>query len=96
MAATVKMCDMSINVAIKVFEMLNPGRVKEKTLKNGVKVIGTDVEPKELVYPEGWYYAKGYFTNKHNTTTGLYEVEVMIKSSNGELWKNLKKYCTID
>lgn len=88
MAATVKMCDMSINVAIKVFEMLNPGRVKEKTLENGVQVIVTDVEPEELVYPEGWYYAKGYLTNKHNTTTGLYAVKVMIKS-NGELWKKL-------
>lgn len=95
-AKVVKMCDMKGDIAARVFEMLNPGKVQVK--KNDVfisTVIVTDVEPKDLIYPEGWYYAKGRFRNKHNSTTGAYN-EVIMRKQDGTLWGNLAKYCTQD
>ena len=95
----VKMCDMSVHVSSKVFAMLNPGLVKvEKSPyfhAAGSIVIVTDTEPKELTYPEGWYYAKGMFRNKHQSTTGFYD-EIHMLNSKGELWRDSAKYCTLD
>ena len=97
-AKTVKMCDMPIEVATKVFEMLNPGKVRVKVPDGRLCVryfIVTDVEPKDLTYPEGWYYAKGYFRNKHKSTTGAYH-EVIMRTSDGERWSKSATYCTLD
>lgn len=98
MAKTVKMCDMPIAVATKVFEMLNPGIVRVQ-VPDYVLItryfIVTDVEPKDLTYPEGWYYAKGAFRNKHLSSTGMYE-ESRMRTSNGEYWKQKATYCTLD
>ena len=94
---TVKMCDMPIEISLKVFEMLNPSEVK--ILKNDSWfdrfTIITDTEPKDLVYPEGWYYAKGHFRNKHMSTTGFYQ-EVRMGTSDGKYWAGIAKYCTLD
>lgn len=99
MAKTVKMCDMSIAVATKVFEMLNDGKVRVKAPSDDglctCYFIVTDVEPKDLTYPEGWYYAKGAFRNKHQSTTGFYEEAIMLTTSN-KLWKESARYCTFD
>lgn len=96
MAKTVKMCDMRLPIAVKVFEMLNPTTVTVKPAGLGAWsfVIITDTEPENLIYPEGWYYAKGCFRNKHQSTTGMYEEAHMLTSKN-ELWKDLAKYCTL-
>lgn len=96
MANVVKMCDMKVEIAAKVFEMLNHGKVKvDRGNWLGDRAnIKTDVEPKLLIYPEGWYYAKGSFRNKHTSTTGLYEEMRMVKS-NGESWRNTAPYCTL-
>ena len=96
MATTVKMCDMSKSIAIQVFKMLNGNKVqlKETHTPLGV-IIVTDIEPMHLIYPEGWYYAKGTFRNKHNSTTGIYE-EVHMEKSNGKSWKEIATYCTQD
>ena len=91
-ARVIKMCDMPIEVALKVFTMLNSGKVR--VIGNRFFVI-TDEEPKNLVFPEGWYYAKGSFRNKHKSTTGMYE-EAMMKKSSGEFWKNSANYCTLE
>lgn len=95
MANVVKMCDMSVNVAAKVLQMLNPEKVTLKVAADIGRVtsIVTSVEPKELRYPEGWYYAKGYFTNKHNSTTGAYDA-IMMFDENGGIWE--VPYCTAD
>lgn len=102
MVETIKMCDMPGHVAAKVFALLNAGKVKFVDSENVVgerflvhPTLVTDVEPKDLVYPEGWYYAKGTFRNKHNSTTGLYSEVEMIKS-NGKLWERCAIYCTMD
>ena len=96
-ARVIKMCDMPIEVALKVFTMLNSGKVRvtdSRVIGNRFFVI-TDEEPKNLVFPEGWYYAKGSFRNKHKSTTGMYE-EAMMKKSSGEFWKNWANYCPLE
>ena len=93
MATVVKMCDMSANLAAKVFKTLNPDTVILKRAPFGDMVIVTNVEPKDLVYPEGWYYGKGCFRNKHNSTSGIYE-EIFMLKQNGDFWGNTAKYCT--
>ncbi|MBR3132704.1 MAG: hypothetical protein IKG42_01260 [Clostridia bacterium] len=91
-AKTVKMCDMNAFVAAKVFEMLNPGKIQLQRM-GAETVIRTGIEPKNLVYPEGWYYANMNFRNKHQSTTGFYEEIPMIKP-NGDIWD--EPYCTLD
>ena len=74
-ATTIKSADFPRDIALAVFEMLNI----DKSGTRHVKVIWpedneycarhkiiTDREPADLIYPEGWYYAKGNFRNKHN------------------------------
>jgi hypothetical protein len=96
MAEIVKMCDMSKDIASMVFKLLNGSKVHLKDTNSCVgTIIVTDVEPKHLVYPEGWYYAKGYFRNKHTSTTGFYE-EVLMTKSNGKNWSETAHYCTLD
>lgn len=91
MARTVKMCDVTGNIAARVFEMLNTGKVTIAYDIGHVTAIVTDTEPKDLIYPEGWYYAKGRFTNKHNSTTGMYSAVIMF-DTNGDIWNC--QYCT--
>lgn len=93
MAKTIKSCDFNLGIAVKVFEMLNSGKVQKKILGMNT-VLVTDVEPKDLVYPEGWYYAKGSFRNKHTSTTGLYE-EIKMCKSDSSFWGDYVKYCTL-
>ena len=95
MRKVVKMCDMPASVAMSVFEQLN----RQVKVKNRdcweLRCIVTDAEPNELVYPEGWYYAKGCFRNKHTSTNGRYE-EVKMVTSTGKEWEKLAIYCTLD
>lgn len=92
-AETIKMCDMSVDIAAKVFVMLNQGKVRESDDGRNV-ILVTNTEPKDLIYPEGWYYAKGNFRNKHQSSTGLYEERRMCKKD-GSSWEPYAKYCTL-
>ena len=81
----VKMCDMPITIAVKVFAMLNPGKVKiarkhYNTWWEDFYCI-TDTQPDKLVYPEGWYFSKEGFCNKNKSSNGRYEVAPMVNSS---------------
>ena len=93
MAQTIKSCNYPGEIASRIFEMLNSD-VKYSRNEHGVKVIITDTDPKELIYPEGWYYAKGRFRNKHQSTTGMYD-EVYMFNSKGVCWSDKAKYCTL-
>lgn len=93
MAKTIKMCDMSAEIAAKVFQWLNGDNVQLKKTNVGM-IIVTDVEPMNLVYPEGWYYAKGNFRNKGTSTTGAYG-EIYMENSEGVYWDDIAKYCTL-
>lgn len=92
MAHTVKPADFSIRLAAKILAALNPETVIYTRLDpfdachgaNGTLV--SYVDPNELIYPEGWYFAKGEFRNKHNSTTGIYD-SMPIHQPRGLLWK---------
>ena len=92
MSITIKSRDLPGNIAVKVFEMLNP-EVKIENM-NGQQIIITDVEPNKLIYPEGWYYAKGRYRNKHQSSSGNYS-EIYMLTSDHELWGDIVKYCTL-
>ena len=92
-AKEVKMCDLPARIAALVFKSLNYGKLELYIDGYGNRYIITDVEPKHLTYPEGWYYAKGAFRNKHNSTTGVYE-EICMRKTNGDFWSRCAKYCT--
>jgi hypothetical protein len=95
MAKTVEMCNMDILIAMEVFAKLNAGKVRvRERWGTPDTVIITDIEPSQLVYPEGWYYAKGSFQNKNTSTTGGY-CQVHMQKSNGKSWADLAKYCTL-
>ena len=78
--------------------MLNEGKIRVKVPGENFcasYIVVTDVEPNDLIYPEGQYYAQGAFRNKHLSTTGIYE-EAKMLTSNGEPWGNIAKYYTMD
>ena len=84
MAKTVKSCDFNGTIASKVFEMLNPSYVRVKiNVPFYGRVIVTDVEPKNLTYPEGWYYAFFYYESMVTLTAAI----LMFIHA----WKNPKK-----
>ena len=95
MAEVVKTCDLSGEVAARLFEMLNYDSVKVQRQITAFShcVIVTDVEPNKLRYPEGWYYGKGSFRNKHESSTGIYD-EIPMVTTSGEYWGDIAKYCT--
>ena len=96
MATTVKMCDMSKEIAGKVFQMLNGENVRLKETNSFFgTIIITDVEPMNLIYPEGWYYYHGGLRNQLTSTTGFYG-EIRMTKSNGDDWGNSAYYCTLD
>ena len=73
--------DISASHAAHSFENLNNGRVSYSPnyYGNNNGAIITDINPADLKYPDGWYYAKGALRNKHNTTNGIYEEISMIR-----------------
>ena len=91
---TIKTCDLSIGIASMLFYMLNSDRVMLEKRGNQ-KLIDTDVEPKKLLYPEGWYYALGYFTNKHQSSNGSYG-EMKIVRSDYTSWRDFANYSTLN
>lgn len=94
MAENCKSCDLGVRIAALAFASINKDvSIRNFSYDQDRTVIITDTEPKNLVYPEGWYFANGYFTNKHMSTTGNYE-EMMMCKKNGNEWKC--NYCTLD
>ena len=85
---------MPVSIALKVFQMLNPGQVIVPVNDCYESAIITDTQPKELTYPEGWYYAKGCFRNKHMSSTGMYD-EIRMETSDGREWRHMALYCTL-
>lgn len=90
MAKTARTADLNGRMAANLFVALNPMEVEyfhnhpffQSSASEG-GIIVTDVDPNDLTYPEGWYFAKGTFRNKHNTTTGMYDEIPIIKSDGG-------------
>ncbi|MBP3800718.1 MAG: hypothetical protein J6I85_01610 [Clostridia bacterium] len=99
MAKIVRMSDMNRDTIAKVFVTLNSGRMKYsfacdidlETPIPGVVLI-TDVEPKDLTYPEGWGYDNGIFCNKYKSDM----TSIFMVKSNGKFWADSAKYCAGD
>lgn len=87
----IKSCDMPKSIIINLFQMLNPKNVtiiEQQWDGFNPKAIVSKVSPAELVYPEGWYFAKGCLRNKHNSSSGLYEEIPIYKPGAEECWSN--------
>ncbi len=90
MANTVKPADLPVELAAKIFVALNRVDVVYMRMNpfggdNGHGALYLCIDPSELIYPEGWYFAKGHFRNKHNTDSGLY-YEIPMYQFGGRLW----------
>lgn len=90
---TVRTAELPMEVAAKLLQMLNPEDIQVKPETSFGLELVSKKEPIDLLYPEGWYYAKGCFRNKHNTTNGIYEEAVMLKP-NGDPWREDATYST--
>ena len=77
---TIKCCDLDGTIAAQLFALLNPTTVTIDW-SEGDAVIVTNVDPDQLTYPEGWYYAKGCLRNQHTSTTGVYSEVAMVDSA---------------
>jgi len=92
MTHTVKMVDFPARLAAKIFATLNHDKNviflnSDPFWETGQCAIISGYNPEELVYPEGWYFAKGNLRNKHNTESGIYgEVPIYRSGGMGELW----------
>lgn len=101
-----KTCNLSISCATELFAHMNvsplrgasdstPRVVNDRYSKFLVNAIIIPKEPDKYMYPEGWYYDNGYFTNVKTTTTQNYGRAPMLKP-NGESWAENAPYCTLD
>lgn len=76
--------DLQGRAAAQAFIGLNP--FKDITLNgSGYRMyLATESDPSKMVFPVGWYTAKGYLRNKH-TSTGIYS-EIPIFDNLGHMW----------
>ena len=92
MAHTVKTADLPIRLAAKLFAALNMENViyvrRDPFCEgSGQCALISSLDPEELIYPEGWYFAKGHFRNKHNTGNYFYDqMPIYCSGGNGECW----------
>lgn len=78
--------DINVKDAAKQFDEANEAvRFSPDYYGPGSGAIITDTNPAELNFPDGWYYAKGNFRNKYNTSNPVYDEIPMIKSD-GTMW----------
>ena len=89
-----KTSNLDAITAALVLSIYNPDTILIMPISAFTPEIGifTDTEPMDLVYPEGWYYAKGTFRNKHTSSNGMYS-EVMMFHKDGRRWD--ATYCTL-
>lgn len=89
----VKTCDMDGKAAAAAFIGLNALEGTEIALiiNPGTysPIMKTSYDPANMVFPNGWYFAKGSVRNKHHSTTGFYD-EVPVMDGNSELWQTYR------
>ena len=73
MVKTFKTADLSVHTAAGLLAEMNYGveYYPNSPFGSDGGVIVTDTNPEDLLYPEGWYFAKGLFRNKRNATLEL-------------------------
>ena len=80
----VPVSDLQGKAAAKAFMGVNP--YKGITLKgNGYDMyLETDDDPSKMIFPKGWYTAKGHLRNKH-MSSGIY-TEIPLFNNLGNMW----------
>lgn len=84
----IKMCELPIEIAEKVFEAINGGKVRIVDNKFWGHVLVTNYKPEDLIYPEGWYYENGTFRNNVSCSSGIYQKTIMVSSCDDQWFKN--------
>ena len=88
MVKLIRTADLSARTAAQLMTSINPGIEyvpNNPFCHDNVGAIITETHPRDLIYPEGWYFSKGNFRNKHNTSSGVYEEIPMIRRD-GSQW----------
>lgn len=86
----IKTADIKGKDIVVLFVLLNPEVSLKKECSN--IVLSTDKHPRDLVYPEGWFYSHGTLTNKGNSSTGKYYEMKMLKKD-GSNWADTFPDC---
>ncbi|MBP3708122.1 MAG: hypothetical protein J6J36_05895 [Clostridia bacterium] len=89
MAKFIKSQNFTKRAALMAFAGLNPEYVEVVDYEPyglNPKALVSHVDPSELNYPYGWYFAKGNLRNKHNSDSGLYFEIPVFKPGMNELW----------
>ena len=72
-----KIESIGIDKLVSMLDNMNPKGSVKMADENVIAIKG--MSPNDVVYPEGYYYnAKNGITNKHNTTSGMYEAFTVI------------------
>lgn len=79
-------CNLPASAAIVALACLNPSKVLKSDFSQYPATVTTKEHPSRMLFPQGWYFAKGAVRNKHNSTTGLYD-EVTALDENGSMWE---------
>ena len=89
MAKKIESRDYNAKIAAIVFAELNKSFVKYEHTQCGMLLI-CKISPDDdrLVYPDGWYPAKGYLRNKHFSSSGLYG-ETPLCKPDGSMWSTV-------
>lgn len=84
MARKIKANNLSGKVAARLFADLNKDYVEFVEYDFKAPVLKCQIDPNDmrLIYPDGWYFGKGTFRNKHQSDSGLYEEIAMVNGDN--------------
>ena len=77
---------INIEMALIVLAFVNGRKVKIEN-KDGKKIVVTDEEPRNLTYPDGWYYVSGFYANEGG------KERMRMYRSDGTAWSDYAKYC---
>lgn len=88
MAKKIESRDYNARIAAIVFAELNKSFVKYEDTLGGMLICEISPDDHRLVYPDGWYPAKGYLRNKHFSSSGLYG-EVPLCRPDGSMWSTV-------
>ena len=90
MAKKIKSNNLPGKVAARLFADINKKYVEFVEYDYKPSVLKCQIDPNDdrLVYPEGWYFGKGCFRNKHQSDSGIYEEFAIVGAAGGKQWQS--------
>ena len=79
----VRTADLPLSIVVRVLESLNRGKIILVTYGDDITIV-TDTNPRQFIFPEGWYCSNGVFTNKFHATRHYSEAKIV--NSRGSTW----------